>query len=114
PLTAKGTVVGDIPYMSPECVSAGGMPVDGRADLYSLGAVLFAMVVGKPPFGGETVTELVSKIHRDAPPPLPGLPPFLERVIRRLLAKRPADRYPSAAELLADLEEFAKAEQVGY
>lgn len=118
PLPAKGELLGDIPYMSPECTAGGQMPVDGRADLYSLGAVLYAMLVGRPPFSGETMTEVVTRIRREEPPPLkqmnPGLPDFLERIIRRLMAKRPADRYPSAHEALADLEELAKLEQVTY
>jgi len=118
PLPARGAFVGDIAYMASECTAAGAVPVDARADVYSFGAVLYALLSGRAPFAGDTVTEIVSKIRREDPPALkqfhPGVPDALERIVRRLMARRPSDRYQSAADALADLEGLAKAEQVAY
>src|SRR5262249_799912 len=118
PLPARGDFVADVAYMPSECTAAGAVPVDARADIYGAGALLYAMLPGRPPFSGETVTELVTKIRREEPTPLKqlhhGLPDSLDSIVRRLMAKRPSDRYQSALEAIVDLEKLAKAEQVTY
>jgi diguanylate cyclase (GGDEF)-like protein len=102
-----GATVGTLLYCAPEQTGMLHRPVDGRADLYALGAVLFECVTGRPPFVSADVGELL-RMHVTAPVPeprtlRPDLPPSLTRVIGRLLAKDPDDRYQSADGLVADL-----------
>jgi serine/threonine-protein kinase len=108
-LTKTGELLGTLEYMPPEQVDGRGA-VDGRADLYALGATLHALVAGRPPFAGHGY-ELVKKHLADPPPPLgklvPGVPPELERLVLALLEKAPADRPASAAEVAAALEAIA-------
>jgi hypothetical protein len=97
-LTQTGQVVGTPHYMSPEQVE--GTPLDGRADLYSLGATLYHLVTGELPYTGTSALQVCMK-HVTAPLPSPrarnpAVPAELEGVIRRLMAKRPADRYADA------------------
>jgi len=103
-LTRTGFVVGTPKYMSPEQVS--GEPVDGRSDIYSLGCILYEMLVGQPAFDGPT-TELIMR-RLTEPPPQPRrhnsrIPKELDEVVVRALARSAADRYASAAEFLAAL-----------
>ncbi len=89
---------GMLDYMSPELVV--GKEVDGRADIYSLGALLYRMVTGVPPFQGQTLMKVATKHLKMPPPPLrtlrPDLPPAAEQAILKALAKNPGDRYESA------------------
>jgi serine/threonine protein kinase len=100
-ITGVGAPVGTPDYMSPEQVI--GEEVDVRADLYSLGVVLYQMVTGTTPFRGETPMQIAAQ-HLQVPPPSaqimrPDLPVGAEQVLQRALAKRPADRYESAQDL---------------
>jgi serine/threonine protein kinase len=105
-LTREGAAPGTPSYMSPE--QARGEELDVRSDLFSLGAVLYEMATGQPAFGGATKAVVYDGIlNRAATPPLelnPGLPPRLDRIIRRLLEKHRERRYSSAAELRAALQ----------
>lgn len=100
-LTGVGAPVGTPDYMAPEQVI--GEEVDARADLYSLGVILYQMVTGTTPFQGETPMQIAAQ-HLQIPPPSPQmlrpeLPPTAEQIILKALAKRPADRYESAQEM---------------
>ena len=103
-------------YMPPERTDGPDQRADARADLYSLGATLYALFTGNAPFQAPTARELVDKIRLDAPRPLAGynldVPDTVPEILRRLLAKRPQDRYPSARELLKQLEGFAQAQNI--
>ena len=107
-LTEPGIIAGTVGYMSPEQVR--GEPVDGRSDIFSLGVVLWEMLTGHRPFRGESPVDTLSAILREEPPPDPvlaGLPSGFERILRRALQKRPADRYASAADLAVELRRLA-------
>ena len=106
-LTATGVVIGTPAYMSPE-QSAAGTELDGRADLYGLGCVLYEMLAGAPPFAGPTAQVIQARHAFDPVPPLrtvrPALPEEIERAVAKALAKAPADRHTTAAEFSAALE----------
>ena len=107
-LTEPGIIAGTVGYMSPEQVR--GEPVDGRSDIFSLGVVLWEMLTGHRPFRGDSPVDTLSAILREEPPPDPalaGLPSEFERILRRALQKRPADRYVSAADLAVELRRLA-------
>jgi Serine/threonine protein kinase len=100
-LTGAGAPVGTPDYMAPEQVI--GEEVDTRADLYSLGVILFQMLTGTTPFQGETPMQIAAQ-HLQIPPPSPqmlrpDLPIAAEQVVLRAMAKRPADRYTKAKEM---------------
>ena len=106
-LTEVGFAVGTPYYMSPE-QAAGDAAVDGRADLYALGCVLYEMLAGKPVFEGPTAQALARQHLFDTPRRLRTLrqdvPPAVEQVVERALAKTPGDRWTSGAEIAAALE----------
>jgi serine/threonine-protein kinase len=94
-ITGEGAIIGTPIYMSPEQATAS--PVDPRTDIYSLGIILYEMVAGHPPFTGATMPELVWAHCSQSPPPfVVPVPPELESLIRRCLAKRPQERPASA------------------
>src|SRR5207253_1505501 len=99
-LTDTGLAVGTPGYMSPEQAMAEPR-IDGRADTYALGCVLYEMLAGHPPFLGTTAQEILARHTLDPVPPLrtirPELPAELDRAVSKALAKAPADRFPSAA-----------------
>ena len=104
-LTLGGAARGTPLYMSPE--QASGKAVDFRTDLWSLGAVLYEMLTGKPPFPGETQLQVIRAVVHDEPASLrdlrSDLPPSVEAIVSRALQKDPARRYQSAAEMVDDL-----------
>ena len=110
-LTAVGTVVGSVRYMAPEQMM--GERVDGRADVFSLGAVAYELFTGRPPFPGKTITEVVSRVvHGSHVPPRQvdeRLPEGLNAVFARAFAPRPADRYERASDFARDLLSAAAA-----
>jgi serine/threonine-protein kinase len=114
-MTLEGTLIGTIPYMSPE--QAEGRDLDHRSDLFSLGTILYEMATGRRPFQGASASETVNSILRDHPPPVdevnPGLPGDLERIISHCLRKNPEHRYQTAKGLRNELEEL-KAKLQGY
>ncbi len=103
--TDPGTVMGRARYMSPE--QARGLAVDARTDLWSLGAVLYEMVAGRPPFEGASISDVISAVLNKEPPPLaryqPGVPEALEWIVTKALTKDKEGRYQTAKELLTDL-----------
>ncbi|MGI8984868.1 MAG: protein kinase domain-containing protein, partial [Acidimicrobiales bacterium] len=104
-LTMPGTVLGTATYLSPE--QAQGADVDARTDVYSLGMVLYEMVAGKPPFTGESpVAVAYQQLNEIAPPPStknPLVPPALDAVVMKAMAKDPAQRQATAQELREEL-----------
>lgn len=100
------TVMGTASYLSPE--QAQGRSVDQRSDIYSLGVVLFEMLTGRPPFAGDSaVSVAVQHVQENPPRPselAPGIPPDLDAVVLRTLAKNPENRYASAEDFRQDLE----------
>jgi serine/threonine-protein kinase len=104
-LTQTGVIVGTIFYMSPEQLRE-DKDIDGRADIYSLGCILFEMLTGAPPYTGASLKELVTKVLRAEIPSaqvkVPGLPDALDQALARALAKGASSRF-------ATMEEFAAA-----
>ena len=105
-VTSVGTTLGTPLYMPPEQASS-DLPVDGRADQYALGCVLYEMLAGQPPFAAASVSALLARHANDPVPPLrsarPGIPEALERAIDKALAKSPADRHASMARFAESL-----------
>jgi serine/threonine-protein kinase len=106
-LTRTGLSVGTPHYMAPE-QSAGDREVDHRADIYSVGALLYEMLVGEPPFTGPNARAVIMRSVTERPRPVSdardGVPPALEAAVMRALSKSPADRPQTAAEFAAELE----------
>ncbi len=105
-LTQTGVGIGTPEYTAPE--QAMGEDLDGRADLYALGIVLYAMLTGKPPYQGATLDVVSAHVQGHLPDPRtrnPALPPAVSAVLRKALARQPQDRYQSGAALTAALED---------
>ncbi len=108
-VTEPGVILGTVGYMSPEQVR--GRPADARSDIFSLGAVLYEMVAGRPAFqGGSSIETMIAILQEDPPPiPAPRCPARLERIIRRCLEKGPEERFQSARDLMYALEDLLAA-----
>jgi serine/threonine-protein kinase len=104
-MTEAGSIMGTAQYLSPE--QARGAPVTASSDLYSVGIVLYEMLTGKVPFSGDSAIEIAMKHLNELPKPpskiRPEIPPELDQVVLRALAKAPEDRYQTAEEFAEDL-----------
>ena len=109
-MTEAGSIIGTAQYLSPE--QARGAAVDQRSDLYSIGIVLYEMLTGTVPFTGESPVEIAMKHLSDTPRPpslqRPEIPPDLDMVVLRALAKNPDDRFQTAEEMEAELGRVAQ------
>ncbi len=103
--THPDLLVGSPRYMAPEQIL--GQEVDARTDVFAAGAVLYEALAGRPAFAGTTLVEVLTATLHDAPPPLEGAAAPFDAVVRRALAKDPADRFPSAEEMADALREAA-------
>ena len=105
-MTEAGSIMGTAQYLSPE--QARGAPVTAASDLYSAGVVLYEMLTGKVPFTGDSAIEIAMKHVNDLPKPpsslRPEIPPELDQIVLRALAKDPEDRYQTAEDFIEDLE----------
>jgi Protein kinase domain len=119
-MTQTGATLGSPKYMSPEQVA--GVPLDGRADIFSLGVVLYEMLTGRNPFVRDSDTSPLQVMHRISIEPHrplreldPALPPMFDAIVGRALAKKPQDRYARAADMAQDLRKAAReATAVGH
>ena len=106
PVSEIGVAMGTVPYMAPEQIR--GDAVDGRADLFAFGVIVYELATGKRPFQGPSLADVSSAILRDTPAPLgQAIPPDLARIVERCLAKNPGERFPSALELATELRRVA-------
>jgi serine/threonine protein kinase len=107
-LTGAGQVVGTMAYAAPEQIQGG--KIDARADIYSLGIVLYELLTGKLPFFGKTAFDFLMARLTDSPIPLltanPGVPAVFESLMKKVLAQEPDDRYLSMAELTGELRQI--------
>ena len=105
-VTAKGTLLGTLQYMSPEQLD--GREADARSDIFASGTVLYEMVTGRKAFDAKSQASLIAAIvHVDPPPPAelkPGLSSALDRTIRKCFAKSPDERWQSAKDLFDELQ----------
>ncbi|MBI4462512.1 MAG: tetratricopeptide repeat protein, partial [Acidobacteria bacterium] len=108
--TETATVRGTLRYLAPEVLEQG--EPDGRADLFSLGVVLYEMLTGRHPFEAPTASGLLARILTETPAPPsrhnPDVSPEVDRIVTKLLARDPAQRYPAARALLGDLEQLER------
>jgi eukaryotic-like serine/threonine-protein kinase len=106
PVTQEGTIVGTFQYMSPEQIE--GKEVDGRSDIFSLGAVLYEMLTGKRAFEGKSQLSVASAILEKEPEPIsavkPMTPPALDHAVKKCLTKLPDERWQSASDLASELK----------
>ena len=107
PITDADHLIGTPRYMAPEQIL--GHPVDGRADLFAVGVVLYEALAGRPAFSGTLVVEVLSATLQESPPPLPPPLARLDAVLQRALAKEPSDRFATAQEMAEALHAAAAA-----
>jgi serine/threonine protein kinase len=103
-MTAEGVIAGTVAYMSPE--QAEGRDVDARSDIFAFGSVLYEMAAGHPAFSGTSKLAILTSILHETPPPLPGAPPELDRLLQRCLRKDPVRRLHSMHDVRVLLEEL--------
>lgn len=110
-ITRPGELIGDVSYMAPERTRGAGS-ADFRSDIYGLGATVYALLTGRPPFDGDTLVEKIQKIRQEEPvKPTKyqlSIPAAFEGCVLKMLAKRPDDRYQTADALLTELERISK------
>jgi len=106
-ITQTGATIGTAEYMSPE--QGKGLWVDHRSDLYSLGVILYEMLLGAPPFSGQNPVSVILKHIRESPPPMVEAPDQTQQIVLKLLAKEPVDRYQSAEEVVQALNGVASS-----
>jgi len=110
-LTGEGMLLGTLEYMAPEQLE--GKEADARTDIFALGVVIYEMATGRKAFEGDSKASLIAKILTTQPPPIatvqPVSPPQLDTVVQKCLAKKPEERWQSAAEVSSELREIAEA-----
>lgn len=115
-LTVSGAVLGTPAYMAPEVAAGGARAATVAADVYSLGAVLYEWLTGRPPFTGGSTMELLSRIAAEEPSPAalvkPGVPRDLATIAQKCLHKQPEKRYATAALLAEDVERWLRGEPI--
>lgn len=116
PTTVEGSVIGSLPYMSPEQAAGGGKQLNAGCDIYPLGVVLYEALTGNLPILGTSPPDLLQRIASQLPTEprrlRPEIPPDLQAICLKCLEKRPQDRYLTARELAADLSRFLAGETV--
>jgi serine/threonine protein kinase/WD40 repeat protein len=114
-LTVAGSIMGTPAYMPPE--QAAGLPTDERADVYSLGAMLYHLLAGAPPFKAESLHQLLLMVSLEQPQALqkrqPNAPPDLITIVEKAMAKEPGERYKTAQGLAEDVRKFQTGQLVG-
>ncbi len=115
-ITESGTVLGTAAYMSPEQVRRDVKRLDRRTDVYSLGATLFDLLAGRPPFVAQSTADILLKVMMEDPPSLreliPTVPEPLDTIVNKCLAKEPQLRYATARELADDLGRYLSTESI--
>jgi serine/threonine protein kinase len=110
-MTKTGIAMGTPNYISPEQLK--GLKTDSRADIFSLGVVMYEMLLGRRPFKGENITSLIySIINKEPDKPSninPQIPLLFDHIIDKALRKNPQERYQKATELVADLKDFVES-----
>ncbi len=105
-LTPASGALGTVQYMPPEQVTSRNGEIGPWSDVFGLGATLYHLLCGKPPFTGGTSQDIIMKVLAESPPRLRDVPAALEGIVFKCLEKDPKDRYQSMAELIADLDRF--------
>jgi len=111
-LTVSSAILGSPSYMAPEQAEPRGREITTATDVYGLGAILYELLSGRPPFTGATPLIVARRVVEEAPRRLLDVPADLDTLCRHCLAKNPADRYASAAALAEDLERFARGQPI--
>jgi serine/threonine protein kinase len=107
-LTVAGAVMGSPHYMSPEQARGTNDAIGRASDIYALGAVLYHLLAGYPPFQGDNVMQVLKKVCEELPPPIGRVDPSLEAICRKCLEKRPERRYSTCRELASDLHQYLR------
>ena len=113
-MTVTGVMMGTPSFMPPE--QALGKPADARSDVYALGATMYDLMSGRPPFTGTDALKVMKQVSEDDPPPprqhRPDLPSAVEKIILKAMEKDPAHRYPTAGELADDIQRYLDGEPI--